>query len=234
MNTRRITVSLLISLMMSVIAVAASASQTWAAEPSRPWTTVGSVGTVGKLTTTCPPDVIILTLALTPLGQCSPPAAPPILEFVGARVALPVIPTYWIPVSPPLTRYKQTAVIRYNIVAVDGLFQSGDNIRMKVRFLDTGNDSQLVLKLIEFNPQSGVATTRMTFDSNLYTASSSYQEEESLTSSWTEFDFSQYVYYIEATMTRSYSQVPGSDSALSLTDIVGPGLESIQLEKIFP
>jgi hypothetical protein len=74
----------------------------------------------------------------------------------------------------------------------------------------------------------------MTFDSNLYTASSSYQEQELLNSSWTEFDFSQYVYYIDATMTRSYSQVPGSDSALSLTDIVGPGLESIQLERISP
>ena len=125
-------------------------------------------------------------------------------------------------------------MIRYNIVAVEGLFQSGDNIRMKVRFLDTGNDSQLRLKLIEFNPQSGVATTQMAFDSNLYTASSSYQEQELLTSSWTEFDFSQYVYYIEATMTRSYYQVPGTETALSLTDIVGPGLESIQLEKIFP
>ncbi|MGH9751978.1 MAG: FG-GAP repeat protein [Blastocatellia bacterium] len=40
--------------------------------------------------------------------------------------------------------------------------------------------------------------------------------------------------YIEATLTRSFSQVPGSDSALSSTDIVGPGLESIQLEKISP
>jgi hypothetical protein len=231
MNTKRMAVSLLASVVMSVLALAASASQTWAAEPSRPWATVGSVGTMGKLTTTCPPGGIVLSIAI---NQCSPPADPPILEFEGARVALPVIPTYWIPVSPPLTLYKEKAVIRYNIVAVDGLFQSGDNIRMKVRFLDIGDNSQLILKLIEFNPQSGVSATRMTFDSNLYAASSSYQEQELLTSSWTEFDFSQYAYYIEATMTRSFYRLPGNDSALSLTEIVGPGLESIQLEKISP
>jgi hypothetical protein len=130
MNTKRMAVSLLISLAMSVLVVAASASQTWAAEPSRPWTTVGSVGTVGKLTTTCPIEGIILFIAI---NQCSPPADPPVLEFIGAKVALPVIPGYSPPVSPPPTRYRQTAVIRYNIVAVEGLFQSGDNIRMNVR-----------------------------------------------------------------------------------------------------
>lgn len=232
MNTKRMTVSLLVSLVMSVLAVTASASQTWAAEPTRPWTTVGSVGTVGELTTTCPPVFTPRSLLIR-IGQCSPPADPPILEFEGATVALPVIPGYSPPISPPPTRYTQKAVIRYNIVAVGGLFQSGDNIRMKVRFLDTGNDSQLLLKLVEINLQSGVATTRMTFDSNLYAASSSYQEQELLTSSWSEFDFSQNAYYIEATLTRSFYQVPGADSALSSADIVGPGVESIQLEKIF-
>jgi len=231
MNTKRMMFSLLASFIMTGLALMGCASQTWAAEPSRPWTTVGSVGTMGKLTTTCPPGAIILSIAI---NQCSPPADPPILEFVGAKVALPVIPTYWIPISPPLTLYKQTAVIRYNIVAVDGLFQSGDNIRLKVRFLDIGDNSQLILKLVEFNLQSAVATTRMTFDSNLFAASSTYQEQELLTSSWTEFDFSQNAYYIEATLTRSFYRLPGNESALSLTEIVGPGLESIQLEKISP
>jgi len=125
-------------------------------------------------------------------------------------------------------------VIRYNVVAAEGLFQPGDSVRMKVRFLDTGDDSQLIVKLIELNSQSGVATTRLTFDSNLFAGSSSYQEQEALTSSWSEFDFSQNVYYIEATMTRSFDRVPGASSAISSTDIVGPGLESIQLEKLSP
>lgn len=231
MNTKRITVSLLVGLVMSVLAVAAGALQTRAAEPARPWTTIGSVGTVGELSTTCPP-VALPGALLIGINQCSPPADPPTLEFEGAAVVFPIIPGYSPPVSPVPTRYKQKAVIRYNVVAVEGLFQSGKIIRMKVRFLDIVDDSQLLVKLVEFNLQSGVATTRMTFDSNLYAAGSSYQEQGMLTSSWSEFDFSRNAYYIEATLTRSFNRVPGSDSALSSVDVVGPGLESIQLEKV--
>ena len=233
MNTKRITVGLLASFVMSVLTVAAGVSQTWAAEPSRSWTTVGSVGTMGNLTTSC------LTGSLTQLpilfGQCSPPADPPILEVVGAKVALPVIPGYIPPIVAQYpTLYKETAVIRYNVVAVEGLSQSGNSVRIKVRFLDTGDNSQLLVKLIELNLQSGVATTRLTFDSNQYAGSSSYQRQEALTSSWSEFDFSQNAYYIEATLTRLFLRISGSPSAHSSTDIVGPGLESIQLEKISP
>jgi hypothetical protein len=233
MKTKRITVSLLISLVMSLLAVAAGASQTLAAEPSRPWTTVGSVGTTGNLTTTC----LTGTLTQPPIqfGQCSPPADLPILEVVGGKVALPVIPADnpLIATRPP-TLYKETAVIRYNVVAVEGLFQSGDSVSMKVRFLDTGDNSQLLVKLIELNLQSGVATTRLAFDSDQYAGSSSYQQQEALTSSLSEFDYTKNAYYIHATLTRVFLRITGSPFARSLTDIVGPGLESIQLERISP
>ena len=234
MNTKRITVSLLVSFVMSVLTVAASASQTWAAESSNPWTTVGSAGIVGPLTTTCL-SVDVLSSSPIQFIQCSPPAAPPTVEFVGAKVALPVITGTLPPViaDPPIL-YRERAVIRYNVVAVEGLFQSGDRIRMKVRFLDTGDNSQLLVNLIKLNLQSGVITSQLFFNSDLYTSSSFYQQQEALTSSWSDFDFSQNAYYIEATMTRTFRRIPGATSAFSSTDIVGPGLESIQLEKISP
>jgi hypothetical protein len=157
------------------------------------------------------------------------------VEFEGSKVAFPTIPGENPPViGQPPTLYKHKAVIRYNVVAVEGLFQSGDSVRMKVRFLDTGDDSQILVKLIEINLQSGIATTRLTFDSNLFAGSSSYQQQEALTTSWSDFDFGQNAYYIEATLSRSFSSFPGADHALSSADIVGPGLESIQLEKISP
>ena len=235
MNTKRMTFNLLTSFVMLLLTVAASASQTMGAEPTRPWTTIGSVGTVGALTTTCPKPILTFILDPILINSCNPPADPPIVEFGGARVSLQTIPGSLPPaIAAPPILHKERAVIRYNVVAAEGLFQPGDSVRMKVRFLDTGDDSQLIVKLIELNSQSGVATTRLTFDSNLFAGSSSYQEQEALTSSWSEFDFSQNVYYIEATMTRSFDRVPGASSAISSTDIVGPGLESIQLEKLSP
>jgi hypothetical protein len=234
MNTKRITVSLLASLVMSALAAAASASQTWAAEPSSPWTTVGSAGIVGALTTNCL-SVNVFSWPPIQFNECSPPADPPTVVFEGAKVALPVITGIIPPVgADPAILYREMAVIRYNVVAVEGLFQSGDSVRMKVRFLDTEDYSQLLVKLIELNLQSGVIATRLVFNSNLYTSSSSYQQQEALTSSSSEFDFSQNAYYIEATMTRVFQRIPGSPFAHSSTDIVGPGLESIQLEKISP
>ncbi|MGH9766904.1 MAG: hypothetical protein ACREAB_05655, partial [Blastocatellia bacterium] len=85
--------------------------------------------------------------------------------------------------------------------------------------------SQLLVKLIELNLQSGVTTTRLIFNSDLYTSSSSYQQQEAMASSWSEFDFSQNACYIEATLTRVFQRIPGSVFAHSSTDIVGPGLE---------
>lgn len=235
MNTKRMMFSLLAGFVITGFVLIACVSQTWAAEPSRPWTTIGSAGTVGSLTTTCPrplQPILTLRFGLIQIDSCSSPAAPPILEFVGATVSLPLIPGYSPPISPIPTLYNEKAVIRYNVAAADGLFQSGDSVRMKVRFLDTGENSQLIARLIELNLQSGAPITRLTFNSNLFAGSSSYQQEEALTSSWSEFDFGQNAYYIEVTLTRSFYRMPGSDSAPSLTDIVGPGLESIQLEKI--
>ena len=67
MNTKRMMCSLFASFVITGFVLIACVSQTWAAEPSRPWTTIGSVGRV---------------------GSCSPPADPPILEFVSVTVSL--------------------------------------------------------------------------------------------------------------------------------------------------
>src|SRR6185436_14477223 len=125
-NTKLVRISVLVGLVMTGLAVAASCSYTWAAEPSRPWTTVGSAGTVGELSTTCP-LLAVPGLRLVPGNQCSPPADPPRLVFEGATVAFSVIPASSGPVAD-LILQKEQAVIRYNVVPVEGLFQAGSSM----------------------------------------------------------------------------------------------------------
>lgn len=97
-----------------------------------------------------------------------------------------------------------SAVIRYNVVAVDGLFEQY-MIGMKVRFLDEG-DAQVIAKLIEVDIATGAEVTRLTFDSDAAPVSSGYHAHEVFADcSWPKepFDFVRKAYYIEATLTTS-------------------------------
>ena len=99
------------------------------------------------------------------------------------------------------------AVLRYNVVAVEGLFANGDNNHVIVRL-----KSQRLT-----GPNAGDITTLMTIDSNDYPGSSSFQTR----SIWCDgggfsFDFVNHAYFVEVTMTRT---------ALPIS----AGLESIQI-----
>lgn len=117
-----------------------------------------------------------------------------------------------------------TAVIRYNVTAVDGLFfESGARLCMSTRFRDNGARARVVLRLVEFSLSTGVTTTRLTFDSNTVPPQANFQVNSASTD-FHAFDFSQNAYYVEATLTK---QQPVATS-------VGagrPGLGIIQMSK---
>lgn len=95
--------------------------------------------------------------------------------------------------------------VRYNIVAVDSLTE--DNFQeMTVLYKDNSNSARVVVKLRETNMTDGTTKTRMTFDSNKYPQSSSYQKQTiSVNGAWFGYDFANNVYYLEATISKTSS-----------------------------
>lgn len=80
--------------------------------------------------------------------------------------------------APPVSR----AIIRYNVVAVDGLFAQGGPVSwpaLIVNYRDDGADARVVVYLREYefgaNPMNPALNTRIVFDSDLYASSNDYQ-----------------------------------------------------------
>jgi hypothetical protein len=94
--------------------------------------------------------------------------------------------------------------IRYNIVAVDGLF-GGDNIAMTVRYRDNGGQAKILAKVQEMNLTTGTITTQMTFDSNTFAQSADVQTQTITTEAFSGsfFDFLTNIYYIEAQIIKT-------------------------------
>lgn len=117
---------------------------------------------------------------------------------------------------------SDSAVIRYNVVAVDGLFNEGLQAafpRMTARFRDNGSNNRVIVRLRRAPIDGGNVVTMLRLDSNDYAGSSSFQTQ-SVTACGDEafsFDFANNAYYIEVTMSRT---------SLPVT----PGLASIKLD----
>lgn len=74
------------------------------------------------------------------------------------------------------------ATIRYNVVAVDGLFAQAGPLSwpaLTVNYRDNGSDARVVVYLREYefgaNPANPALNTRIVFDSDLYPQSNDYQ-----------------------------------------------------------
>jgi hypothetical protein len=116
-----------------------------------------------------------------------------------------------------------SAVIRYNVTAVDGLFGDLPLLVMAVRFRDEGKGSRVLAQLIEVDLATGAEVTLLTFDSDSALASTGYHVDAVSDCRRSEpFDFVRKAYYIEATLTTS-SLVVGSTA----------GIEIIQLGRTF-
>ena len=123
-----------------------------------------------------------------------------------------------------------TAFIRYNVLPVRDLAQDLTSIEYRIfaaRFLDDGA-GHVFLSLKQQNLATGVITTVMTFDSNMSSPSSSYQEgntpgNPTFNFTWADsegFDPRDSVYYVEAQLSRTATGGQAGLAGFSIKKIV--------------
>lgn len=206
LNFRNITIA------VCFVFCALNCAQVQTPDDNKIWTTAGSDGTVDETDA----SKVFFDRSVVqrghPLGG-SLPAANPAKTTADAPIAQkPAI-------IPPQT---ESAVIRYNVTPVDGLFaptqpcQPGSDCsgpQLTLRYLAAGSSGQVVAKLIEVDLATGVETVRLTFKSSDFATADGYQVRAGLADcgpKWG-FDFKRKAYYIEATLTSS--SIVGIDAA---------------------
>lgn len=152
------------------------------------WTTIGSAGTVDES------DVskVFFELGKVQMGQTPGGSFPSVKKSKQKNAGI---------------QQTRTAVIRYNVTPVDGLFipvsrtcNPGANTarQLTLRYLATSG-ARVIAKLVEVDSATGVERDRMVFDSRLFGASDNYQRQSfnQCGADWS-FDFKSKAYYIEA------------------------------------
>lgn len=167
------TLSFSILLLVLIASAISTSAQT---QDAKSWSTAGSTGTADK---------VDLNKIVYSNGIVSFP------ELVGIQP----------PATGRLALQTVQAVIRYNVTAADGLFFGSGRHCMVVRFRDDGNRARVLLRLVEFNLESGNTATLMTFDSNSFAPQANFQAN-SVSTNRIAFDFSHNAYYVEATLTK--------------------------------
>lgn len=104
-------------------------------------------------------------------------------------------------------------VLRYNLTAVDGLFNSANSF-MRLRVRDNGAGASVQVMLRRSNLSAGGIETIATFDSETIGAGSGFQTPADVLFTHT-FDFTGYVYWLDVTLQRSdASGLPGFGGAI--------------------
>jgi len=113
------------------------------------------------------------------------------------------------------------ATVRYNVVATDGLFENNPNFpflatstSMAARFLDPGNNSQVVIRLRRTHLVTSATSTLLTIDSNNFGASNLYQNQT--VGCGQGFDFSTYAYFVEVTLSRNAANASAGIASIQL------------------
>jgi hypothetical protein len=179
-------------------------AQTPAPDANRVWTSVGSAGTVDEA------DVarIFFDHAVAQSGR--------LLSNTTAAAAAP----------GAVIGQTVSAVIRYNVTPVDGLF-TRNILSLRIRYLASGPGARVVAKFREVDIATGIETDRITFDSRLFAGANAYHVNEVPNCkgvggrgfAGSGFDFNNKAYYIEVTLTRS-SLVTGSAAGLQVIQLV--------------
>lgn len=94
-----------------------------------------------------------------------------------------------------------TLNLRYNIVAVDGLF-GAPGAELGVRFRDNGARAQVVVQLKSYNLETGVTTTLLTLDSNNFPARANYQLQTVVDCSL-RFNFFDFAYFMDVELRKT-------------------------------
>lgn len=100
---------------------------------------------------------------------------------------------------------SSTVDIRYNVVAVDGVFGGERNMKtMTVRFVDNGDHARVVVELRELDLVSGSFRTLAELDSNEFPPHFQAQAREiGFNCGDKEFDFANKVYYIAVKLVKT-------------------------------
>jgi hypothetical protein len=110
------------------------------------------------------------------------------------------------------------AVVRYNVVAVDGLFATDGPLItstvMAARFLDPGNNSRVIVRLKKTNLLTSATSTVLTIDSNTFASSNLYQTQSVACGEG--FDFARYAYYVEVTLTRTVANTSAGIASIQI------------------
>jgi hypothetical protein len=166
------------------------------------WTTVGSAGTLVQA------DLAKVTLHQSIIQLGTELAPPPATAAVAdaPRADLVTLPT-------------TQAVVRYNVTAADGLFNTPPfayELRLRCR-------GQISAKLVEVDLASGTENTRIQFNSNNHNA---FEDQHAFESAGdpphsVPFDFGNKAYYVEATLTASAIAI-GHPAAISIIQVSAP------------
>jgi hypothetical protein len=173
-------------------------------DDNRLWTTVGSGGTVDEADT----RKIFFNHGIVQIGR---PIAPP--HAAGAARK-----------SAPGVVQSESAVIRYNVTPVDGLFAppvpfpSSRGTQLRLRYLATGPSAQIIAQLIEVDLAIGSETVRLTFKSTDFPGATGYHVNEKGACDNRGFDFINKAYYVEVTLTHS-ALVAGSAAGVQIIKI---------------
>ena len=122
------------------------------------------------------------------------------------------------------------AIIRYNVVAVDGLFAQAGPVSwpaLIVNYRDDGGDARVLVYLREYefgaNPMNPALNTRIVFDSDLYAASNDYQTRNiGNCGNFSEFEFvpnnqNARAYFLEVHLIRNAANGAPGLGALGLS-----------------
>jgi hypothetical protein len=192
-----------IAICFVVLAVSAHAQT---ADVDKNWTTVGSAGTLDEKSV----GKVIFDHGIVQMGQVGVITNP----------------------NPSLVSTSDSAVIRYNVTAVDSFFAprvcrtntslSSLDVRLTLRYLAAGPGARVVAKLIEVTLATGTEKPLMTFDSTApgLSLSDNYQVQSISVCGrpWT-FDFQNKAYYIEATLSGN-----------TIAALTAAGIQMIQID----
>lgn len=116
-----------------------------------------------------------------------------------------------------------TVDIRYNVVAVDGVFGGERRTKnLKVRFADNGAAAQVIVRLWRLNISTGVFAALAELNSDNYAPSIVAQEQSvSFNCDGPEFDFVNNIYYIEVLLIKTGA---GGNPLIRAIQICGNGI----------
>lgn len=169
------------------------------------WTTVGSAGTLDEKSV----GKVFFDRSIVQMGQLVGPTTISKAGLVATQT--------------------DSAVIRYNVTAVDSFFvrrscspDNSQDVRLRLRYLAAGPGARVLAKLIELDLATGTEKPLLTFDSadpNLPRSDNYQVQSISVCGRPWNFDFERKAYYIEATLT-----------ARNIAAVSAAGIQMIQID----